>query len=103
MAELTLENFKKILNKELEKGFDNQALLINSAFQAQKDLLDEKFDAIDGRFSDMDGRFDTLEERLGIVETKLDRALYTELVYIETRLRKVEEKVGIKPVAKPAI
>ena len=38
-----------------------------------------------------------IDECLRVVESKLDRALYTELVHLESRLRKVEEKIGIKP------
>lgn len=37
-----------------------------------------------------------IDERLQLVETKLDRALYTEYVHLETRVKRLEEKVGIK-------
>ena len=90
MSELTTDNFKTILKEELEKGFEEQARFINTAFQEQQDHMDDKFDAVDQRF-------DKIEERLQIVETKLDRALYTELVHLESRLRTVEEKIGLKP------
>ena len=90
MTELNAENFGKILKEKLDEGFEAQARLINTAFQGEKEHLDERFDNVDQRL-------DKVEERLGVVETKLDRALYTELVHLETRIKRIEEKVGIKP------
>jgi len=39
--------------------------------------------------------FDGINERLDVVETKLDKALYTEVVHLEARIKRLEEKVGI--------
>ena len=39
--------------------------------------------------------FDAINERLDVVETKLDKALYTEVVHLEARIKRLEEKVGI--------
>lgn len=92
MAKSDTDNFKEILEGQFEK----QAVLINNAFSGQKEHFDKRLDGVDRRFDSLDSKVDKIDERLQVVETKLDRALYTELTHIEARLRKVEEKVGIK-------
>lgn len=98
MTELIKEHFdeqlsklvsKKDLETTLDQRFDKMGQMINSAFQGQKEHLDERFDGVNERL-------DKVEERLAVVETKLDRALYTEVVHLETRIKRLEEKVGIK-------
>jgi hypothetical protein len=37
-----------------------------------------------------------LDKRLAIVEAKLDRALYTSISSLEGRVKRLEQKVGIK-------
>ena len=37
-----------------------------------------------------------IDDRLRVVETKLDRALYTELTHLEARVTRLEQKTGIK-------
>ncbi|MDZ4244031.1 MAG: hypothetical protein U1C57_02905, partial [Candidatus Doudnabacteria bacterium] len=101
MAELTKKYFDKqigalvtktSLEEVLETKFEEQAVLINKAFQDQKEHFDELL-------AGMDLKIDKIDERLQTVETKLDRALYTELTHLEGRLRRVEEKVGLKPAS----
>ncbi len=81
--------FDKKLNdqtKELKSYTDQQteklAAIVNTAFQEQKDHLDQRFDGV--------------EEQIQVVETKLDRALYAELTHLEARVSQLEERVGIK-------
>ncbi|OGE76995.1 MAG: hypothetical protein A3A83_00685 [Candidatus Doudnabacteria bacterium RIFCSPLOWO2_01_FULL_48_57] len=45
--------------------------------------------------SNLEPAFDVLNERLDVVETKLDKALYAEVVHLEARIKRLEEKVGI--------
>ena len=79
-------NFDKKLNdqtKEFKSYTDQQteslATIVNTAFQDQKDHFDQ--------------RFDDIEEPLGVVDTKLDRALYTELTHLEARVSRLEERI----------
>ncbi len=82
-------DFDKKLNdqtKELKSYTDQQteklAAIVNTAFQEQRDHMDQ--------------RFDNLEEQAQTVETKLDRALYTQLTHIEARVKRLEVHAGIK-------
>ncbi len=38
---------------------------------------------------------DSLEQQLSVIQAKLDRALYTEVVAMEARITRLEQKVGI--------
>ena len=68
--------------KDLDVHTDLLARIVNTAFQEQKDHVDQ--------------RFDKVEDQLQTVETKLDRALYTELTHIEARVKRLEVHAGIK-------
>ncbi len=87
MSELTVEIFKKELEKGLDKGFEKQAVLINSAFQAHQDHFDKQVD---------DLRND-LKTDIIRVEAKVDKALHTEIIRLDARLIRVEQKLGINP------
>lgn len=39
--------------------------------------------------------FDNVYNELQVIQTKLDRALYTEVVHLEARVKRLEEKSGI--------
>lgn len=41
-------------------------------------------------------QFEEIDARLRTVENKLDKALYTEINRLEARVKKLEEKVGIR-------
>lgn len=84
MAQLT----KKELEESLDRRFEEQARIINSGFEQTATKQD---------FKVLNKRFDKVEDRLQVVEIKLDRALYTETVHLEARIKRLEEKVGIKP------
>ena len=76
----TKEELKNLATKkDLEEQTDQLATIINTAFQEQKDHMDERFDGVD--------------ERLQVVETKLDRALYTELTHLEARVTRLEQQI----------
>lgn len=83
---ITLE---AIANK-IDQRHEEMALMVARGFERVYTDLDEVK-------NDLGKKLDQLDERVRIVETKLDKALYTEITHIESRLRKVEEKVGIKP------
>lgn len=85
MSELKLKDIEKVI----DRGFEKQAVLINSAFQEQKDHFDRLI-------ADLQ---EDLKGDITRIETKLDRALYTELVHLEARVKRVEQKLGIKPTA----
>ena len=66
----------------IKNGFDNTA--------TKQDLREVK--------TSLKSDIAKIDEKLQVVETKLDRALYTELTHIETRVKRLEERVGIKAV-----
>lgn len=92
MSELNSEVFKK----ELSKGFEEQARLINNAFQDQKDYIDQQTNKINGR---IDLLQDELKTDIHRVEAKVDKAIYSEFSHFEARLKRVEQKLGINPAA----
>ena len=72
----------------IKNGFDNTA--------TKKDLAAVE-QSLRKDITKLEGKVDKIDERLQIVETKLDRALYTEYVHLETRVKRLEEKIGLKP------
>ena len=85
---------KQVTNEELARmiaeGFNGVSEeFTKMATKAQFEEIDRKVEAIDTRI-------EAIDTRLRTVETKLDKALYTEINRLEARLKKVEEKVGIK-------
>ena len=44
--------------------------------------------------------FNDVHEKLDVIQTKLDKALYTEVVHLEARIKRLEDKVGITHQAK---
>ena len=87
MPEITL--------KHLEKAFDKQAVLINNAFEDQKNYIDQQAHKVGGR---IDLLQDELKTDIHRVEAKVDKALYSEYVNLETRVKRVEHKLGLKPI-----
>ena len=74
------EKLKKLATKkDLEEQTEQLATMVNIAFQEQKDHFDQIFDDV--------------EESLGVVETKLDRALNTELTHLEARVSRLEQRI----------
>lgn len=71
MPELTKDHFDKELGK--------MAVMIKTGFDAT------------------DSRFDKLEQKVDIIQGKLDNILYKEMVHIETRVKKIEQHLGLKP------
>ncbi len=74
----------------IKNGFDN------TATKADFKALDARIDTLDQKIDTLDQKVDKIDERLQIVEAKLDRALYTEYIHLETRVKRLEEKAGIK-------
>lgn len=81
------EDLKKPVTKEYLGEFTEKVLLPGISV-----LIDEKL-------KPLDKKIDKIDERLQVVEAKLDRALYTEYIHLEARVKRLEEKVGIKPTA----
>ena len=89
---LTKDDLLKALKaqtKELKTYTDKQtealAIIVNTAFEEQRHS------------------FDKVEERLAVVETKLDKALYIETAFLEARLTRLEQHVGLKPPKTPSV
>ncbi len=96
MNELTKEHFDQQLKNlvtqtGLEAAFDKQAILINQAFQGHTEHMDERFEKVDQRF-------DKIEDHIERIETKVDKALHTEYINLEVRVKRIEQKVGLKPI-----
>ena len=65
-------------------NIDKLAKMIADGFEQTADnmaQLNEKIDVIDGR--------------LVVVETKLDKALYHDISLLESRVKRLEQKIGI--------
>lgn len=45
---------------------------------------------------DVKGDIAKIDERLAIVEAKLDKALYTSITGLEVRVKRLEQKIGIR-------
>lgn len=76
--ELTKDHFDKELGK--------MAVMIKTGF-----------DATDVRFDQIDERFNKLETKVDVIQGKLDNILYKEVVHIESRVKKIEQHLGLKP------
>ena len=112
MAVLTKEyfdqQFKRLVTQEdfkdaLEEGFDKQAILINNAFQTHSDHFDKQINGldlkIDGVKQELKADIGKIDTRLQTVEIKLDRALHTEYVNLEVRVKRIEQKIGLKTIS----
>ena len=80
-----------VMNKENQKPsgttIDDLAVMIKNGFDNtanKKDVEEIRTDIA------------KIDDRLRVVETKLDRALYTELTHLEARVTRLEQKTGIK-------
>ena len=79
MSELTKEHFDEKLEEIAQvvaKGFES------TATKDDMERIEDKVEAMDAR--------------LQVIEAKLDRALYTEYINLETRVKRLEQKAGIK-------
>ena len=94
MMELTKKYFDEQfenLTSSVKAGFDN------TATKKELNTLETKVDGLETKVDGLETKIDKIDERLQIVETKLDRALYSEYVHLETRVKKLEQHTGIKP------
>ena len=83
----TKDDLKPLATKKaLEEQTEQLATIINTAFQEQKDHMDQKFVHVDEQF-------EKVNDRLQVVETKLDRALYEELAHLEARVTRLEKRI----------
>lgn len=92
MAQLTLETFDKILKERLDKGFEEQAILINRAFQAQKDYFDKRLDDIENELRALSAKITNYME--------LSDKRYLELKHknlvVAKWLKQIADKTGVK-------
>jgi len=72
----------------VQRGFDE----VHTSF----DIMENRFEGVEKRFDNVDKRLDGVDERLRTVEAKLDRALYTSISNLEARVKRLEEKAGIR-------
>ncbi len=89
MNEQTSQANKKPTNTTL----DDLAVMIKNGFDNTATKQD--FEVLNQKIDKVDKKVDKIDERVQVVETKLDRALYTELTHLETRVKRLEQKVGI--------
>ena len=86
------------LTSSVKAGFDNTATKKElNTLETKVDGLETKVDGLENKVDGLETKVDKIDERLQIVETKLDRALYSEYVHLETRVKKLEQHTGIKP------
>ena len=80
--------------KDIVKGLATKDDL--KAFATKDDLTTTVHTAL-GEFwtGNLEPAFDGLHQRIDIIETKLDKVLYTEVVHLEARIKRLEDKVGI--------
>ena len=101
MMELTKKYFDEQfenLTSSVKAGFDNTATKKElNTLETKVDGLETKVDGLENKVDGLETKVDKIDERLQIVETKLDRALYSEYVHLETRVKKLEQHTGIKP------
>src|SRR3989344_5310848 len=91
-----LEANKKDLVSVISRSQAELAVMMAKGFEGMDirfEAVDKRFEAVDKRFDGMDKRFDTIETRLDTVEMKIDRALYTDNVNLDRRVKKLENKV----------
>ncbi|MBI2356069.1 MAG: hypothetical protein HYV13_02600 [Candidatus Doudnabacteria bacterium] len=73
---------KQVTNEDLavmiKNGFDNAA--------SRQDLVDLK---------------DELKTDISRIESEVDKALHVEYVSLEVRVKRIENKLGLKPVSEP--
>ena len=81
---VTKADLETAFETSLEVAFDKQAVLINNAFQAHSDHFDEQIDGV--------------KTDIQWVETKVDKALHTEYVNLEVRVKRIERKLELKPL-----
>ena len=86
-----LEANKKDLVSVISRSQAELAVMMAKGFEA----VDKRFDGVDKRFDGIDKSLGKIGIRLDTVEMKIDRALYTDNVNLERRVKKLENKVGI--------
>ncbi|OGE80754.1 MAG: hypothetical protein A3E98_02645 [Candidatus Doudnabacteria bacterium RIFCSPHIGHO2_12_FULL_48_11] len=62
-------------------------------------MIKNRFDAAAGDLSDLK---DELKTDISRIEAKVDKALHVEYVSLEVRVKRLEQKVGLKPLNNPA-
>lgn len=80
---------KQVTNEEL-------ARMIAEGFNGVTDEFKGIRASMATGFEEINEKVEKIDTRLRTVETKLDKALYTEINRLEARLKKVEEKIGIR-------
>ena len=96
MPELTIKDIEKVV----DKGFEKQAVLINNAFQTHTYHFDKKINGVEqGLRTEIARVEDSLKTDIQRVEIKVDRALHTEYVNLEVRVKRIEQKIGLKTIS----
>lgn len=79
MEEKDLKQIKKVFDDSFKENFEPA---FNKAFTAVWE-------------DNLEPAFDNVYNELQVIQSKLDRALYTELVHLEARVKRLEQKAGI--------
>ena len=82
---------KEVLVEVVTRSQAELAAMMAKGFEA----VDKRFDGVDKRFDGIDKSLGKIGIRLDTVEMKIDRALYTDNVNLDRRVKKLENKVGI--------
>lgn len=98
MPEVTIKDIEKVV----DKGFEKQAVVINNAFQAHTKHFDQKINGVEqGLKAEIIRVEDSLKTDISRVEIKVDRALHTEYVNLEVRVKRIEQKIGLRTISEP--
>ena len=96
MTELSIKDIEKVVNG----AFDKQAILINNAFQDQKDHFDKQTTGLDKGLDGLNKKIDDVKDELKTdiqrIEIKVDKALHTEYFNLEVRVKRLERHTGLK-------
>lgn len=93
MAELNTQNLTKILEEQFEK----QAVLINSAFQGQKDHFDKQLHSLEKRLT---SRIEALESEMKALSAKVTNYLeLSDKRYLELKRRELVIAKWVKQIA----
>jgi len=91
MDKQDLEQIRQVVKEEFKTGFKTE---FKPAFDAAfKPAFQESFAEV--WQGNLEPAFDGIHGRIDVIETKLDKALYTEVVHLEARIKRLEEKAGI--------
>ena len=85
---------KSITKKYFDTQFDKLGQMMARGFDETSSKTDLKM--VENRLTGVEGEMLKVNDRLTLVERKLDETLYKEVDRIEGRVKRLEQKTGIK-------